>query len=144
MFGQVLFTPDLKACRADFTGASGPAETLAALRMAPRVTATDKALLAYGVRLHGTPVYAHAAYAALALALAAWLLRRRRPGDVAVAALLGAALAYAGAFLVIGVACDYRYLYPLDLAAMAAALHAAATWRDGVTSRRAGLITAAF
>lgn len=135
VFGQVLFTPDLKACRADFTGVSGPAETMAALRLAPRLTPRDKALLAYGVRLHGTPVYAHAAYALLALALGGWLLARRRPGDVAVAALLGAALAYAGAFLVIGVACDYRYMYPLDLAAMAGALHAAATWRDGPRSR---------
>ena len=143
VFGELLFTPDLKACRADYTGLSGPSQTLAALHMAPRDTPRDRALFAYGARLHGTPVYAHAAYALVAGALAVWLLVRRRAGDVEVAALLLAALAYAGAFLVIGVACDYRYLYPLDLAPMAAALHAAATVGAGARPHRRTVVTPA-
>jgi hypothetical protein len=45
--------------------------------------------------------------------------------------MLGAALAFTGAFLLISIACDYRYLYDLDLATIAAALYVAATWRNG-------------
>ena len=43
--------------------------------------------------------------------------------------MLAAALAFAMSFAVISIACDYRYLYDLDLAAMAGALYAAATWK---------------
>jgi len=53
------------------------------------------------------------------------LIRRRRAADMTIAALLLGALAFAASFLVISVACDYRYLYLLDLAAMTGALYLA-------------------
>ena len=46
------------------------------------------------------------------------LIRRGQDADIAVAALLGAALVFALSFLAISIACDCRYLYFLDLAAM--------------------------
>ena len=73
-----------------------------------------------------TPLYSHAAWTALALALAALLAWRRRGADGVLVAMLAAAGAYAASFLLIGIACDHRYLYPLDLVAMAALLHLAA------------------
>jgi len=71
--------------------------------------------------------------------LLVFLLRRRRPADIPVAAMLGAALAFAASFALISLACDYRYLYDLDLAAIAAALYAAASWSPGALFRRAKL-----
>ena len=50
------------------------------------------------------------------------LLRRRAPADLAVAGLLAGALVFTLTFFFISIACDYRYLIFLDLAAMAAAL----------------------
>jgi len=52
---------------------------------------------------------------------------------LAIAAMLASALAFAASFLVISIACDYRYLYFLDLAAMAGALYVALDppWRVG-------------
>jgi hypothetical protein len=41
--------------------------------------------------------------------------------------MLGGAFAFAASFAVISISCDYRYLYELDLAVIAAALYAAAS-----------------
>jgi hypothetical protein len=53
------------------------------------------------------------------------LIRRETDGDIAIAGLLAASLIFALSFLVISIACDYRYLYFLDLAAMTGALRLA-------------------
>ena len=39
--------------------------------------------------------------------------------------MLAGSLAFAASFFVVSVACDYRYLYPLDLAAITGLLYAA-------------------
>ena len=36
--------------------------------------------------------------------------------------------------MVISIACDYRYLYDLDVAVIAAALYSVATWRERAPS----------
>ncbi len=46
--------------------------------------------------------------------------------SAAVAGLLVSALAFVATFFIISVACDYRYLYFLDVAAMGAAVYVAA------------------
>ncbi|MEI9931228.1 MAG: hypothetical protein WDM89_11975 [Rhizomicrobium sp.] len=43
------------------------------------------------------------------------LLRRRAQGDLAMAAMLISALLFTASFFVISIACDYRYLYFLDM-----------------------------
>jgi hypothetical protein len=53
------------------------------------------------------------------------LLRRRRPEDVPMAGLLVAAILYTLSYFFVSIACQYRYLYMLDLAAIAAALYLA-------------------
>ncbi len=83
----------------------------------------------------GTPVFSHAAYATVALLLLAFLVLRRRDEDIAIAAMLASAIAFALTFFVISVACDYRYLYYLDIAAIAAATYVVATGREPRTRR---------
>ena len=80
-----------------------------------------------------TPVFSHSAYGLVAIGLAVLLVRRRQGADIAVAAMLGGALAFAASFAVISIACDYRYLYFLDLSAIAAALYLAASARRDVS-----------
>ena len=53
------------------------------------------------------------------------LLRRREASDWVFVALLGGTLAFVATFAVISVACDYRYLYFTDLAAMTGLIYAA-------------------
>ena len=65
----------------------------------------------------------HLAFAALALVVGVVLLIRRDPADLVIAALLAGTLAFAATYLLISIACDYRYLYALDIAAITGALY---------------------
>ncbi len=128
-FRWVLLTPRPSECVMAETGVDGDPDALAAAGLRERQTARDKALDHYAEAFTGTPVYSHALYGAAAIGFLVVLLRRRRDADIAVAAMLGGALAFAASFAVISIACDYRYLYFLDLSAIAAALYLAASAR---------------
>ena len=130
-FAWVLLTPDHDKCVLIYTGIDGAPEDMAAAGLKYRRTDKDEAIADYAFLFAPTPVYWHAAYAALALVLIAWLIDRRRVADIAVAAMLASALSFALSFMVISIACDYRYLFALDLATIAGLLYAAATRRQG-------------
>jgi uncharacterized membrane protein YphA (DoxX/SURF4 family) len=125
-FRWVLLTPDPSRCGLVFTGIDGPPEEMAQAGLEPRKSATDKAIADYALAFASTPPFSHAAYGLVGLILLFVLLRRRRPPDIAVAAMLASALAFTASFAVISIACDYRYLYDLDLSVIAAALYVAA------------------
>jgi hypothetical protein len=119
-FLEVFATPDIAAARPVFTGVEAPASLLDPLRIAPRKDGRDRVLEAYGKALFGTPVWSHVTFAAAAIACLVLMLRRRNPTDIAIAALLASALAFSASFFIISISCDYRYLYFLDLSALAA------------------------
>ncbi len=125
VFARVAATPDREACHALYTGVDGPPALLAGLGLQRAWRPQDEIHNRYGLLLRDTPLFSHPVFAALALALLAFLLWRRQDGDVVAAGLLAAALAFGASFFVVAIACDYRYLYFLDLAAMAGALAAA-------------------
>jgi hypothetical protein len=131
VFRWTLLTPRPAACVMVSTGVDGDPEALAAARLAERQTPRDDAMEAYALALVPTPVYSHGTYAVVGIGLLGLLLRRRRPADVAVAAMLAGALTFTATFALISIACDYRYLYDLDLSVIAATLYAAAShaWR---------------
>ena len=128
-FRWVLTTPRPDACGLIETGVEGPSEEMALSGLRPRQTWRDDVLGDYALGFSGTPAFSHVAYGLAAAATLAWLLHRRRPSDLAVAGLLASAFAFAGSFAVISIACDYRYLYALDIAAIAAALYLASSVR---------------
>jgi len=128
-FGWVLLTPKPSECVMAETGVDGDPDDLVAAGLKERETPRDRAMGDYAEAFGGTPALSHALYGAVALVCLIVLLRRRRDADIAVAAMLGGALAFAASFAVISIACDYRYLYFLDLAAIAAALYLAGSAR---------------
>jgi len=93
------------------------------LGIKPRFDNRDKTLENYVKKFVGTPVMAHVTFGALAFLSFVLLIVRRRTEDIAVAGLLAAAMLYTLSFFVISIACCYRYLYLLDLSAMAAMLY---------------------
>jgi hypothetical protein len=127
-FEWVFLTPEPQDCALVFTGVDkDPQDERESLGIVRRYTQADRALEAYADRFASTPIYSHAAYGAVGLALLVVLLRRRQPPDLAVAAMLASALAFAASFAVISIGCDYRYVYYLDLTVIAAALYATGT-----------------
>jgi hypothetical protein len=125
VFIQVLLTPDIVGCRPVFTGVEGPAGEMEDLGLAPRRNARDLALADYAKAFVGSPIFSHATYGVIALAALVLLLRRRSPGDIAMAFLIASALVFTASFFAISIACDYRYLYFLDMAALAALFYLA-------------------
>jgi hypothetical protein len=125
VFGQVFLTPSIERCGPVAAGVEGPADILAKLRIAPGVDGRDAWLDGYASAFFGTPVFSHLTYAVLAVAVAGVLALRRRPADIVMIGLMLAGLGFAASFLFLSIACDYRYLYMLDLSALAGLVYVA-------------------
>ncbi|MFI4934057.1 MAG: hypothetical protein ACHP7N_05530 [Caulobacterales bacterium] len=126
-FDWLVLDPKLDRCLPVYVGVDGPQPEMGDLGLARRGDARDNALEAYALSPPVKLFFAHAAFGALSLLILVKLLLRRRPEDLAVASMLAGALAFTLSFAVISIGCDYRYLYFLDLAAMAGGLYLAAT-----------------
>ena len=125
-FFWVLATPDVDACLPFYDGVAGPEPWVTRLGLKNQERPQDLALKAWGEPWSHSPFGSHLLYLAIDAGLLALLLRRRNIADIAVAGLLASALVFVATFFLISVACDYRYLYFLDVAAMAAAAYVAA------------------
>ncbi|MGZ6016135.1 MAG: hypothetical protein ACXWKM_10360 [Phenylobacterium sp.] len=125
VFRWTFLTPKLDQCLPVAVGVTGPDGMLKDLDIQAGVGPQAKGLMAYAAKFYGTPVYSHLTWAIVALGVMGLLLHRRDPADWVIIALLGGTLAFVASFAVISVACDYRYLYLLDLAAMAGVLYTA-------------------
>jgi hypothetical protein len=128
-FAWVFLTPAPDQCVMVETGVDGDPDALADAGLTERRTAMDDLMGDYALAFDITPVSSHAAYAGLGVLLMIGLVMRRRPADIAVTAMLASAMAFAASFALISIACDYRYLYDLDLTVIAAALYASASSR---------------
>jgi hypothetical protein len=125
VFRWIFATPDIEVCLPYLVGISGPEQQMQQLGIAERQDARDDALAAYADRFIQTPVLSHVFYAVLSLVVLILLFRRRRAEDIAIAALQAGALLFTASFFVIGIACDYRYCYALDIAALVGVFYVA-------------------
>jgi hypothetical protein len=117
-FRWVLTTPVIDRCLAVNLGADAPPRLMGDLHITRRWTGTDQQLANYVSWLVDTPLYRHFTYLALSLALSGFFLWRREPQDIAMLGLQVGSLGFAASFFLISIACDYRYLYFCDLAAI--------------------------
>jgi hypothetical protein len=131
LFRWVFQPPDVGLCHPFHVGDEGDPGDLRELGIQPRLDRRDVALWHYGDFFENfTPVFSHAFWAVLAAAAMVLLLKRRDSADIVLAALIGSAFLFTATFFVISIACDYRYLYLIDLSALAGGLYVAADWRD--------------
>lgn len=124
-FDWLLFTPMIDRCLPVYTGVDAPAAKIDPLGIKHRYSPSDEQLTNYDSWIVDTPLQRHWLYAIVALAVSGLLLLRRNPADLAVAALMLGSLAVTASFLIITIACDYRYLYELDLAALVGVFYVA-------------------
>ncbi|MBI1330629.1 MAG: hypothetical protein GC166_12100 [Alphaproteobacteria bacterium] len=139
IFRWIFLTPDIGQCVPYYVGVDGPLPEMEDLGLVERFDDRDEALDFYGSLFIGTPVLSHGFYAITGLFVSVVLLRRRRSEDIAMAGLLAAAALFSASFFSIGIACDYRYLYFLDLAAMIAGFYLSLDFDRPAWSRRAVL-----
>jgi hypothetical protein len=108
-FRWVFLTPEIDSCLPIYVGVSPSAQSL----------------FNYGSYFLDGPAFSHLAYAVVALVVSGLLLLRREPQDMAIVGLMIAALGFSASFFLISIACDYRYLYLLDLAAVTGLIYLA-------------------
>lgn len=125
VFRWVFLTPELPACGPIHLGVSGLPEVERKLGLQDGPNLQSARLWTYAHAWFATPFYSHLSYAVLAAAVLAFLLARRRPQDIPIAALMAGGLTFTATFFVLSIACDYRYLYALDLAAITGSLYVA-------------------
>ncbi|GAA0578565.1 hypothetical protein GCM10008942_29300 [Rhizomicrobium electricum] len=130
LFRWVFQPPDVGLCHPFHVGDQGGEEEMKELGAKPRLDARDIALWHYGdfFQYH-TPLFSHTLFAVLGIGVLVIVLRRREPADIVLAALIGATAVFTATFFILSIACDYRYLYLIDLTALAGALYVAADWR---------------
>lgn len=117
-FRWVFLTPEIDSCLPLYVGVAGPIERLVDLKIPEIIDPVDQHIYNYGTWFLDTPVFSHLSYALICALTAVLVLVRREPQDVAMAGLMVAALSFVASFFVISIACDYRYLYFVDLAAV--------------------------
>ena len=124
-FRWVFLTPEIDSCLPIYVGIDGPDGMVKDLGLVTGVTPPAQALYNYGSHFLDSPAYSHLTYAVLALLVVGVLLLRRDPQDVAMIGLMVSALGFTASFFLISIACDYRYLYLLDLAAVTGLIYLA-------------------
>jgi hypothetical protein len=124
-FRWVFAPPVIDWCLPIYVGVDAPANKMAPLKLTHRYVQSDVELSNYSSWFLDTPIYWHGFYAAISLVLAGLFLWRRQPTDIVMAALQLSGVAFAASFFIISIACDYRYLYFTDLAALTGLVYAA-------------------
>lgn len=124
-FRWVFLTPEITRCLPVHVGVDGPPAVLESLGVEAVQDQQDRALYAYSVRFFDTPAYRHTTFALVSVLLVGLLLVRRQRTDLVMLGLQLSALGVAASYFVVSIACDYRYLYFVDLAALAGLVHLA-------------------
>lgn len=135
LFRWVFQPPDVSLCHPFHVGDQGDADDLKVLGIKPRLDARDLMLWRIGDLFLQTPVFSHGLFSLLALGVLIVIMRRRSDSDLIMAGLIVSAYVFTATFLVISIACDYRYLYLDDLVALAGVLYIAADWRALATGK---------
>ena len=134
-FRWVFFPPVIDWCLPVYVGVDAPVQKMAPLGIVHRYDQRDVELTNYASWFLGTPVLEHLTWAVVCLALGGLFLWRRETSDIPLAGLQFAGAAFAASFLIISIACDYRYMYFTDVVAMVGLVYAAidppTPWRRG-------------
>ena len=124
-FRWVFFPPVIDWCLPVYVGVDAPAEKMEPLGLAHRFVQSDVELNNYASWFLGTAVTEHLTWTLVCLALGGLFLWRGERVDIPMAGLQFAGAAFAASFLIISIACDYRYIYFTDLAAITGLVYAA-------------------
>jgi hypothetical protein len=134
-FSWLFFSRHPGECPVYTVGVDGPEDVMASLHLPARFDARDSLLDDdYAAPLVHTPVLSHPFFALIDLVCFVLLLRRRRPADLAMAGMIASVALYTLSYFAIAIACEYRYLFAIDLSAIAAAFYLVADFRWKVRS----------
>lgn len=129
-FSWLFFSLHPDACPVYTVGVDGPEDVMKSLHIPARFDARDSLLDDdYAAPLVHTPALSHPLFAVIDIVCFVLLLRRRRPADLAMAGMIASVALYTLSYFAIAIACEYRYLFAVDLTAIAAVFYLAADFR---------------
>lgn len=135
VFQRMLGLGDGGVCLPVHLGVAGPPEQLAALGLVEAIDGRDARVYAQLQPLFGTPVFSQAWVLAILFAVAlrvAFLPRRSR---IAMGVLALATLGYYASFMMVGIACDFRYLFAGLVMTLLLAAALLMGWREAGETR---------
>ena len=119
-FATVLGLADMHQCLPLYAGIASPVlhpsvdgDVTALLGISVRETASMDWAQRFGMENANTPLFMHLAYGLVLVTIGLWLCRRR---DYVLATLAAATLIFLMSYAVVGIACDFRYVYLLTVA----------------------------
>ena len=112
----LVWPPDIYKCMPAWVGVEGPPELLAKLGLTPQQRPADLALYAQVQALAQTPLFRHGYYLLAASCFLVVLGAYPTVHRATIMLLLVSAIGFALSFALIGVSCDFRYMYLLPLA----------------------------
>jgi hypothetical protein len=124
VFHWMIWPPEILRCIPIHVGVEGLPEMIGALELQAGSRPADRALYRYAKEFFQTPVFKHGAYLFVAVLLSILLLIRRWLSDIPIIAMLLASMAFAFSYLLVGIGCDFRYLYFLPVATILGLLQA--------------------
>jgi hypothetical protein len=136
LFRWVFEPPDVGLCHPFHVGDQGDPGDLKELGLKPRLDGRDIFLWHAGDVFQAAHVFSHGLFALLAGFVLFATVKRRRPADLVMASLIGAAFVFTATFFAISIACDYRYLLLIDLSALAGMLYLVSDWPEFLTVRK--------
>ncbi|MEA1650315.1 hypothetical protein UAJ10_14995 [Nitrospirillum sp. BR 11164] len=126
VFAWLMAPPEPGRCLPVHIGIYGPEDLVHSLGLKEGVRPSDQALYNYSTHYFGGPLMNPTFYVVVAVLLIAYLLWRPIEGSAVMICMLLSALAFVGSYLVIGIACDFRYVYFLVAATISVFLYGAA------------------
>jgi hypothetical protein len=138
-FLWTIAPPDPLACLPMVTGVAPAGKLNAEVGLQPGRSAGDQRLWDLAQPLFGTPLFKHWIYLSIGIVLGGIGLLRRFFSSLGVvaAAVAWSAVLFGTSWAVVGLACDFRYLFLLELAVPLSALLISMGWTD-VFSRISG------
>ena len=112
----LVWPPDIYKCMPAWVGVDGPPELLAKLGLTSHLRPADNALYAHVQAFAQTPLFRHGAYLLAASCLLVLLVAYPTAHRATIVLLLVSAIGFALSFALIGLSCDFRYMYLLPLA----------------------------
>lgn len=119
-FSWLIFSDHPDKCLVYTLGVLGPEKQMKSLHLVRRYDNRDEWLEDnYAEPLVKTAAFSHASFGILGFSCVIFFAIRRRPADLVLGAMLVSTALYSGTYYFIGVACQYRYLFALDVSVLA-------------------------
>lgn len=124
VFHWILTPPEPSRCLPVWVGVDGPAYALRDLGLVSRMNHRDRIIYEFSKNYWRGPLMNHLFYGVLSIFVTIVLWSKRSAEDSVMISMAASGILFSASFFFIGIACDYRYLYLLDMSSILLTMYA--------------------